>query len=119
MEFVERPELERRKADRKFNHMRTIMAQVLGITGLPAGVEFAFVPRRLPEMFRLSPVCMDSTFPRKRLADILEATYPMGEKYLLLCPKVFHAGDDKLQKTRNCSASNALLTHSVCSIRAR
>lgn len=99
--------------------MRTIKAQVLGITGLTAGVECAFVQRHLPKMFRLSHVCMDSTFPRKRLADILEATYAMGEKYLLRCPKVFHAGDDKLQKTSKCSALKALLTHSVCSIPAR
>lgn len=98
MEFVERPELEWRKADRKSNHLRTIMAQVLGITGLPTGVECAFVQRHLPAMFQLSHVCMDSTFPRKRLADILEAIYAMGEKYALRCPKVFHTGDGKLQK---------------------
>ena len=95
IEFVARPELERRKADRSPT-MRTIMAQVLGITDLPAGVECAFVQRHLPEMCRLSHACMDSTIPRKRLADILKAINAMEEKYALRCLKVFHAGDGKL-----------------------
>ena len=47
---------------------------------------------------RISPdyMCMDSTIPRKRLADILQAIQAMEKKYNLRCANVFHAGDGNL-----------------------
>ena len=39
---------------------------------------------------------MDSTIPRKRLADILIAIAEMEKKYGLRCCNVFHAGDGNL-----------------------
>jgi glycolate oxidase len=47
---------------------------------------------------RISPdyMCMDSTIPRKRLADILLAIAQMEERYGLRCANVFHAGDGNL-----------------------
>ena len=51
-----------------------------------------------PASGRISPdyMCMDSTIPRKRLADILEAIAQMETKYDLRCLNVFHAGDGNL-----------------------
>jgi len=51
-----------------------------------------------PASGRLSPdyMCMDSTIPRKRLADILLAIAEMEVKYGLKCCNVFHAGDGNL-----------------------
>ena len=51
-----------------------------------------------PASGRISPdyMCMDSTIPRKRLADILEAIAQMESKYQLRCANVFHAGDGNL-----------------------
>ena len=51
-----------------------------------------------PASGRISPdyMCMDSTIPRKRLADILEAIADMEMKYGLRCLNVFHAGDGNL-----------------------
>jgi glycolate oxidase len=51
-----------------------------------------------PASGRLSPdyMCMDSTIPRKRLADILQAIQEMEGKYGLRCLNVFHAGDGNL-----------------------
>ncbi len=51
-----------------------------------------------PASGRISPdyMCMDSTIPRKRLADILEAIAEMEKKYQLGCVNVFHAGDGNL-----------------------
>ena len=51
-----------------------------------------------PATGRLSPdyMCMDSTIPRKRLADILLAIDAMQRKYGLRCANVFHAGDGNL-----------------------
>jgi glycolate oxidase len=51
-----------------------------------------------PASGRISPdyMCMDSTIPRKRLADILEAIAVMEQKYGLRCCNVFHAGDGNL-----------------------
>jgi glycolate oxidase len=51
-----------------------------------------------PATGRLSPdyMCMDSTIPRKRLADILLAINAMQQKYGLRCANVFHAGDGNL-----------------------
>ena len=51
-----------------------------------------------PASGRISPdyMCMDSTIPRKRLADILIAIAQMEQKYRLRCCNVFHAGDGNL-----------------------
>ncbi|QXL84345.1 FAD-linked oxidase C-terminal domain-containing protein [Comamonas sp. NLF-1-9] len=51
-----------------------------------------------PASGRISPdyMCMDSTIPRKRLADILLAIAEMEKKYRLRCCNVFHAGDGNL-----------------------
>jgi glycolate oxidase len=51
-----------------------------------------------PASGRISPdyMCMDSTIPRKRLADILLAIQQMEAKYGLKCCNVFHAGDGNL-----------------------
>jgi len=51
-----------------------------------------------PASGRISPdyMCMDSTIPRKRLADILQAIAEMETKYGLKCLNVFHAGDGNL-----------------------
>ncbi|MEN9888861.1 MAG: hypothetical protein RL559_898 [Pseudomonadota bacterium] len=51
-----------------------------------------------PASGRISPdyMCMDSTIPRKRLADILQAIAEMEKKYALRCLNVFHAGDGNL-----------------------
>ena len=51
-----------------------------------------------PASGRISPdyMCMDSTIPRKRLADILFAIAEMEKKYQLRCANVFHAGDGNL-----------------------
>ncbi len=51
-----------------------------------------------PASGRMSPdyMCMDSTIPRKRLADILLAIQQMEKKYNLRCANVFHAGDGNL-----------------------
>ena len=51
-----------------------------------------------PASGRISPdyMCMDSTIPRRRLADILLAIQQMEVKYGLRCCNVFHAGDGNL-----------------------
>jgi glycolate oxidase len=51
-----------------------------------------------PASGRISPdyLCMDSTIPRKRLADMLEAITAMQERHRLRCVNVFHAGDGNL-----------------------
>ena len=51
-----------------------------------------------PASGRISPdyMCMDSTIPRKRLADILQAIGEMEHTYGLRCLNVFHAGDGNL-----------------------
>ncbi|XAH24226.1 FAD-linked oxidase C-terminal domain-containing protein [Xylophilus sp. GW821-FHT01B05] len=51
-----------------------------------------------PASGRISPdyMCMDSTIPRARLADILLAIQAMEKKYGLRCANVFHAGDGNL-----------------------
>lgn len=51
-----------------------------------------------PASGRISPdyMCMDSTIPRKRLADILLAIQQMEKTYNLRCCNVFHAGDGNL-----------------------
>ncbi|MGZ5848872.1 MAG: FAD-linked oxidase C-terminal domain-containing protein [Ramlibacter sp.] len=51
-----------------------------------------------PASGRISPdyMCMDSTIPRRRLADILLAIQAMEKKYGLRCANVFHAGDGNL-----------------------
>lgn len=51
-----------------------------------------------PASGRISPdyMCMDSTIPRRRLADMLQAIAQMEKKYRLRCANVFHAGDGNL-----------------------
>jgi glycolate oxidase len=51
-----------------------------------------------PASGRISPdyMCMDSTIPRRRLAEILRAIEGMEVKYGLGCANVFHAGDGNL-----------------------
>jgi glycolate oxidase len=51
-----------------------------------------------PASGRMSPdyMCMDSTIPRKRLAEMLRAIEAMEVKYGLRCVNVFHAGDGNL-----------------------
>ena len=51
-----------------------------------------------PASGRISPdyMCMDSTIPRRRLADILLAIAQMEKTYGLRCANVFHAGDGNL-----------------------
>jgi glycolate oxidase len=51
-----------------------------------------------PASGRISPdyMCMDSTIPRARLADMLLAIQEMEKKYQLRCANVFHAGDGNL-----------------------
>ncbi|NUZ04196.1 FAD-linked oxidase C-terminal domain-containing protein [Piscinibacter koreensis] len=51
-----------------------------------------------PASGRISPdyMCMDSTIPRRRLADMLLAIARMEQTYGLRCANVFHAGDGNL-----------------------
>ena len=51
-----------------------------------------------PASGRISPdyMCMDSTIPRKKLAEMLRAIAAMELKYGLRCVNVFHAGDGNL-----------------------
>jgi glycolate oxidase len=51
-----------------------------------------------PASGRISPdyMCMDSTIPRRRLADMLIAIGEMEKKHGLRCVNVFHAGDGNL-----------------------
>jgi glycolate oxidase len=51
-----------------------------------------------PASGRISPdyMCMDSTIPRKRLADMLVAIAAMEIQHGLRCVNVFHAGDGNL-----------------------
>ncbi len=66
-----------------------------------------------PASGRISPdyMCMDSTIPRKRLADILLAIAEMEVKYGLKCCNVFHAGDGNLHPLILFDASDADQMH--------
>ncbi|WP_282827622.1 FAD-linked oxidase C-terminal domain-containing protein [Pelomonas sp. V22] len=66
-----------------------------------------------PASGRISPdyMCMDSTIPRKRLADILLAIQQMEIKYGLRCANVFHAGDGNLHPLIMFDASDADQLH--------
>ncbi|MBI3369679.1 MAG: FAD-binding protein [Burkholderiales bacterium] len=66
-----------------------------------------------PASGRISPdyMCMDSTIPRKRLADILLAIQQMEIKYGLRCCNVFHAGDGNLHPLILFDASDADQLH--------
>ena len=66
-----------------------------------------------PAAGRLSPdyMCMDSTIPRRRLADILEAITGMEAKYGLRCANVFHAGDGNLHPLIMFDANDADQLH--------
>jgi glycolate oxidase len=52
-------------------------------------------------------MCMDSTIPRKRLAEMLRAIQQMEIKYALRCVNVFHAGDGNLHPLILFNAENA------------
>jgi glycolate oxidase len=52
-------------------------------------------------------MCMDSTIPRKRLAEMLRAIELMSDKYGLRCVNVFHAGDGNLHPLILFDASDA------------
>ena len=52
-------------------------------------------------------MCMDSTIPRKRLAEMLRAIQQMEQKYQLRCFNVFHAGDGNLHPLILFDAENA------------
>ncbi|HET8748371.1 MAG TPA: FAD-linked oxidase C-terminal domain-containing protein [Ramlibacter sp.] len=66
-----------------------------------------------PASGRISPdyMCMDSTIPRKRLADILLAIQEMEKKYALRCANVFHAGDGNLHPLILFDANDAEQLH--------
>lgn len=66
-----------------------------------------------PASGRISPdyMCMDSTIPRKRLADILVAIADMEIKYGLRCANVFHAGDGNLHPLIMFDANDADQLH--------
>jgi glycolate oxidase len=66
-----------------------------------------------PASGRISPdyMCMDSTIPRKRLADILLAIAEMEKKYGLRCANVFHAGDGNLHPLILFDANDAEQLH--------
>ena len=66
-----------------------------------------------PASGRISPdyMCMDSTIPRKRLADILLAIQEMEKKYGLRCANVFHAGDGNLHPLIMFDANDADQLH--------
>ena len=66
-----------------------------------------------PAAGRLSPdyMCMDSTIPRRRLADILLAIEGMEQKYGLRCANVFHAGDGNLHPLIMFDANDADQLH--------
>jgi glycolate oxidase len=63
----------------------------------------------LPAAGRISPdyMCLDSTIPRKRIADMLLAIQAMEQKYDLRCVNVFHAGDGNLHPLILFNANNA------------
>jgi glycolate oxidase len=52
-------------------------------------------------------MCMDSTIPRKRLAEMLRAIQQMEVEYDLRCVNVFHAGDGNLHPLILFDAANA------------
>jgi glycolate oxidase len=56
-------------------------------------------------------LCMDSTIPRKRLAEMLRAIQEMEVKYKLRCVNVFHAGDGNLHPLILFDAEDAAEMH--------
>jgi glycolate oxidase len=62
-----------------------------------------------PASGRISPdyMCMDSTIPRRRLAEMLRAIELMEDTYGLRCANVFHAGDGNLHPLILFDASDA------------
>jgi glycolate oxidase len=56
-------------------------------------------------------MCMDSTIPRKRLAEMLRAIQEMEVKYKLRCVNVFHAGDGNLHPLILFDAEDAAEMH--------
>jgi glycolate oxidase len=66
-----------------------------------------------PASGRISPdyMCMDSTIPRKNLAEILQRISAMEKRYNLRCCNVFHAGDGNLHPLILFDASDADQLH--------
>ena len=99
---------ERRHAPSAVEHEIGRMAEVLracGATRIEASENEAQRLRfwsgrknAFPASGRISPdyMCMDSTIPSKRLADMLIAIAAMETKHGLRCVNVFHAGDGNL-----------------------
>lgn len=92
------------EVEEEINHMRSVL-EANGASGIAISRDEAqrlkFWSGRknaFPASGRISPdyMCMDSTIPRKRLADILLAIQEMEKKYQLRCANVFHAGDGNL-----------------------
>ena len=74
-----------------------------------------------PASGRISPdyMCMDSTIPRKRLADILIAIAEMEKTYALRCVNVFHAGDGNLHPLILFDANDPEQLHRAEAVRRR
>ncbi|KAF1019804.1 MAG: putative FAD-linked oxidoreductase [Paracidovorax wautersii] len=92
------------EVEEEIAHMRAVLQQA-GATAIAVSQDEAERLRfwsgrknAFPASGRISPdyMCMDSTIPRKRLADILLAIQAMEKKYGLRCANVFHAGDGNL-----------------------
>ena len=74
-----------------------------------------------PASGRLSPdyMCMDSTIPRARLADMLLAIAEMEKKFGLRCCNVFHAGDGNLHPLILFDANDPDQLHRAEAVRRR
>ena len=92
------------EVEEEIDRMREVL-QAAGATGIAVSTSEAERLRfwsgrknAFPASGRISPdyMCMDSTIPRARLADILLAIAQMEQKYQLRCANVFHAGDGNL-----------------------
>ena len=99
----------------EIEHMQEILRKA-GATQLAVSVDEAqrlkFWSGRknaFPASGRISPdyLCMDSTIPRYRLADMLQAIAEMETRYGLRCVNVFHAGDGNLHPLILYDASDA------------
>ena len=92
------------EVDEEIAHMRVVLERC-GATRLEVSENEAQRLRfwsgrknAFPASGRISPdyMCMDSTIPRKRLAQMLRAIEAMESTYKLRCVNVFHAGDGNL-----------------------
>jgi glycolate oxidase len=92
------------EVEEEIAHMREVLEQS-GATAIAVSSDEAERLRfwsgrknAFPASGRISPdyMCLDSTIPRRRLADMLLAIQQMEKKYGLRCCNVFHAGDGNL-----------------------